>query len=287
MRLWKFLHGTIPILITALVILCGCDRQNNPTENQTKAGDFQETLEQALEKLKLAETEEEVRVILDQYPQAVQEAILVQCKEAEPTDTQEPWTGSAVDAALAQYGITQDQILAVQHMEILKHGVPIESVDAVITSHAWYYYHPVEDTISTEVPESMATATEMDIYGTALYDVAKTFWCWKKEWIVVFFLPVCFYELTIGQFDGILDAWAPNPPCDQCNGGICAAYLCGSAWDGSGANGWYNFHTCANIDYRASKKVGKYVQKRWVYSWRNCGKSDSDIAQSVRAHISF
>ncbi|MBU1075535.1 hypothetical protein KJ733_03400 [Patescibacteria group bacterium] len=190
---------------------------------------------------------------------------------------------------MANFNKSRSEIIAVQRMVMLENGAPIDSVEAVITDKDdWYYYRLVDGTLSTELPESKARTTEIDIYGSGIKRVGvNAFWCWNDEWVVTFYLPVCFHEISAGRFDGILDAWAPNPACAwNCNGGMCALYQCGSAWDGAGYNGWWNFETCSTDHW--SKKVGKQVQKRWLHTWQKChGRSNTRIAHSVRARIRY
>ncbi|MFA6525433.1 MAG: hypothetical protein WCT33_04185 [Patescibacteria group bacterium] len=266
----------------------GCERETVPSESSLpiytpNAG----TLDEAIAELQTAETDEEATAILDRYPQAVRDEIFAQCEEASERASVEPetWTGPAVDAVMATFGKSRNEIIAVQKMMMLQNGAPVDSVEAVITDkEEWYYFSLVDETLRTELSADKVI-TEIDVYGSSIYLWHNESLCWNDEYTVVFWLPVCFYELIVGQFNGIIDAWAPNPNCLLCNGGPCALFLCGSAWDGPGFLEWYNFHNCA--DPRASTKVGKNVQKRWLFSWRNCLRSDADIARSVRARIRY
>lgn len=236
------------VVMSAMLLLCGAGHLSppdiaRPGLNVTTPG----TIEQAVTELRLAETEEEGMSILNRYPQDVRETLLKQCEVSETVESEdEPWTGPAVDTFLDFSGRQRHEVLAVQHMVMLRNGVPIESVDAVITEDTWYYYHPDDGSIATDMPASMTAATEMDIYGVDVVVLTWNKYCWFIEFGVTFYLPVCFHEIAPGQFDGILDAWAPNPSCAwNCNGGLCAFGMCGSAWDGPGYKGWWDYHSCS------------------------------------------
>lgn len=275
------------VVVFAIITFVSCDDKNNSLEEREKTVTIEKTIQEAVTELQAVETDEEAFAILNKYPSEVQETILAQCNAAnEDRSEPEPWTGPAVDAVVAQYGRQASDIIAVQHMVMIRNDVPIDTFDAVITEDAWYYYHPDDESISSDPPASMAATTEMDIYGVDVTALKLNKYCWYIEWGIIFYLPVCFHEIAVSQFDGIIDAWAPNPSCAwNCNGGLCASYLCGSAWNGSGYLGWWDYNTC---DDYWSKKVAKIVQKRWLHTWQLCHKkSDKEIAQSVRARIKF
>lgn len=190
----------------------------------------------------------------------------------------------AAKEAMEAFGLAAGDILAVQKVVFLNGGTPFDSVQAVVTEEQWYCVR-FDGVAEKASPEEFVQAREIDIYGSYIERVAG-WYCGNQEWVVTFYLPVCFYEddRARGHFDGILDTWAPNPNCNTCNGGWCVGYLCGSAWDGPGYNGWWNFNTCRD---RWSRKVGKQVQRRWLYTWRNCGYPDWQIASLVRARVRY
>jgi hypothetical protein len=201
------------------------------------------------------------------------------------------WTHPVAGEAMRKFGLTASDILAVQRVVALDNGVPIDSADVVVTDKQWYYSSLTTGELSSTPSGGFALTREMDIYGSG---VEPTQWdgnCLLRHWAVTFYMPVCFYELTprSGVFDGIVDAWAPTPCCDPlyCNGGHCAMFQCGCAWNGSGNQEWWKFQPfCA--DARASRKIGKVVQKRWLHTWQLCyHRSDADIARSVRARIRY
>lgn len=290
MKRVQWLFCIAVLLLASMTAFIGCERENVSSENTAAiTAPSLGTYEEAIAELQTAETDEEAFAILERCPEEVREEILTQCEGAlgyasvEP----EPWTGPAVDAVMASFGKSRNEIIAVQRMVMLENGTPIDSVAAVITDKDdWYYYRLADGTLSTELPESKARTTEMNIYGTNVELLEWHAYCWSLEWGITFYLPVCFHEVSPGRFDGILDAWAPNPSCSwNCNGGLCALYQCGSAWNGAGYNGWWNYHSCSQ---GWSKKVAKIVQKRWLHTWQLChGRSNRQIAQSVRARIRY
>ncbi|MBU1889877.1 hypothetical protein KJ782_00100, partial [Patescibacteria group bacterium] len=164
-------------------------------------------------------------------------------------------------------------------------GTPVDSAEVVVTEDRWYYKSLIDESFSTS-PSSLTRTTEMDIYGNNVKMLTWHKYCWSIEWSITFYLPACFHEISIGRFDGILDAWAPRPNCSPwCNGGLCALYMCGDTWNGAGYLDWWNYDTC---DTDWSKKVAKIVQKRWLHTWQLChGRSNRQIARSVRARIRF
>lgn len=192
------------------------------------------------------------------------------------------WSNPVASEAIQKFRLNPSDVIAVQRVVMLSNGVPIDSAEVVVTEKQWYYKSLVDESFS-QSPPSLPLTTEIDIYGSYVESVSG--WhCGNLEWVVTFYLPVCFHEISPGRFDGIIDAWAPNPPCNQCNGGWCIGYLCGSAWDGAGYLGWWDYNTCSPT---WSRKVGKLVQKRWLYTWRNCGYPDWQIASWVRARIRY
>lgn len=200
-----------------------------------------------------------------------------------------PWCHPAAVAATQKYGINPNDILAVQRVVALRNGIPVDSADVVVTEGQWYYSSLTDGSLSDSPPQGFALLTEIDIYGSDVEMVRWASVCWKIHWAVTFYLPVCFYELWPNRFDGIVDAWAPIPCCDPlyCNGGLCALYQCGCAWNGPGYLEWWNFHQSCS-DPRASKKVGKIVQKRWLHTWQLCYHlSNQQIARLVRARIRY
>ncbi len=194
-----------------------------------------------------------------------------------------PGEHPAARAVMGAFSLMDTDILAVQKMVFLKEEVPFDSVQAVITDDQWYYVTFANGAVSKAAPAGFSLATEIDVYGSYVEKVAG-WYCGNYEWAVTFYLPVCFHETSPGRFDGILDAWAPTPNCSACNGGWCIGGACGIAWDGPGYQGWWDYHTCRQS---WSKKVGKLVQKRWLYTWRNCGYPDWQIASWVRARIRY
>ena len=211
-------------------------------------------------------------------------------KIEEPTfpAAEPPWTNPLAQEAIAKFGLKPDDILAVQHVVALRNEVPLGSTDVVVTNAQWYYASPGSGTVSDRPPWNPEDLTEMDVYGSGVQLVVDAWNCFQDEWVVTFYLPVCFYEISAGRFDGILDAWANTPYCNWgCNGGPCAGFQCGPAWNWNqpGYTGWWNFRDC---NTQASGKVGKQIQKRWLYTWRSCyGYSDAVIAGFIHARIRF
>ncbi|MDP2631042.1 MAG: hypothetical protein Q8P56_06595 [Candidatus Uhrbacteria bacterium] len=291
--------ATAALLLTLILgsayVLSGCGEESNSTEVEktvSEKGDPESsqaksavhpkglTAEEVKALLSEAVTEEEVQEIINQAPQSVLEE-LERESSLETVPAEPAWTHPVAGLAMDKYGLLPDEILAVQRVVMLSKGVPIDSADVVVTEDRWYYQSLIDGTFSLD-PPSLLLTTEIDIYGIGIENYGGQ--CWWSEWVVTFYLPVCFFEIAPGRFDGIIDAWAPNPPCGQCNGGICAAYRCGSAWDGAGYNNWRNYNDCGG---KWSRKVGKMVQKRWLFTWRNCGRADWQIASSVRARIRY
>ena len=197
----------------------------------------------------------------------------------------EPWTLPGAQAAIQKYGLNARDILAVQRVVPLRNGMPLDDVEAVVTEKQWYYYRPSDGTITNVEPPKFGLATEMDVYGSYIECVRNWWSCPISEWVVTFYMPACFHEVgTTGVITEVVDAWAPTPDCSRCNGGWCADNKCDKAWVGSGNAGWWNYNDCS---YRVSKKLGKMVQKRWLFSYRNCGYPDWQIASWVRAHIKY
>ena len=198
----------------------------------------------------------------------------------------QPWTLPAAQAAIQKFNVNPNDVLAVQRVVPLRNGMPLDDVEAVVTEKQWYYYRPSDGTITNVEPPKFGLATEMDVYGSNIECVKNWWFCPSSEWVATFYMPACFHEDSPGYFSEIADAWAPNPDCSRCNGGACAGWVCGSAWDGPGYLGWYNYKDC-DANNRNSKKLGKLVQKRWLFTQRNCGYADWQIASSVRAHLRY
>ncbi|MCH7492959.1 hypothetical protein IID19_05260 [Patescibacteria group bacterium] len=278
--------------LALVLVFAGCsqvDEQSNPVANNTVPNESVDMIvAHVLDSLATLNSEEDALALIHSYPQEIQDRIMDELKQrgCPECPKQEPQSNHpAAQTIIKELGVLPEEIIAVQMMVWSPDSPAADTVFAVVTDKQWYYVDPSDLSLRKSASVPKALTTEVDIYGSSVENVGG--WCVWSEWVVVFYLPVCFYELTPHQFDGILDAWAPNPPCDQYNGGICAAWLCGSAWDGPGYDGWYNYHTCQQIDYRASTKAGKLVQKRWIYTWRNAGRSDTQIANSVRARIRY
>jgi hypothetical protein len=244
---------------------------------------------QTLARLQKAQTPEEAQQIIESAPTKVREQFMTQAGEmVTPQSTPPAWTHPIAGEAMRKFSLASSDILAVQRVVALDNGMPIDSADVVVTEKQWYYSSLTTGELTSQPPGEFALTTEMDIYGSGVELVAWSQECWNIHWAVTFYMPVCFYELWPGRFDGIVDAWAPRPNCSPwCNGGLCALYMCGDAWDGAGNLQWWNFHQSCS-DSRASKKVGKIVQKRWLHTWQLCHhRSDADIARSVRTRIRY
>jgi hypothetical protein len=253
------------------------------TDGDKKATTLGST-EQTIKLLQTAKTEEEAQKILAAAPASVREQLM---SESAAMISRKPvppaWTHPVAGEAMRKFGLASSDILAVQRVVALENGVPIDSADVVVTDKQWYYSSLTDGRLTSTPPSRFAMTREIDIYGITVESVSG-WMCANLEWVVTFYLPVCFHEISPGRFDGIVDAWAPNPPCNQCNGGWCIGNLCGSAWDGPGYNSWWDYNTCGQS---WSRKVGKLVQKRWLYTWRNCGHADWEIASWVRTRIRY
>lgn len=251
------------------------------SESSTAGDSLSLTLEQLVNQLQDAATDEEAQAILNSAPSSVVEQ-LMQSEGATSSPSEPAWMHPLASEAAEKFGISTLDVLAVQRVVMLSNGIPIDSADVVVTDDQWYYKSLVDHSFSTS-PESIPFTTEMDIYGSNIESVSGWL-CSNLEWVVTFYLPVCFHEISPGRFDGIIDSWAPNPNCSSCNGGWCIGNACGSAWDGAGYLGWWDYHTCSST---WTQKAGKLVQKRWLYTWRNCGYADWQIASWVRTRIQY
>ena len=245
--------------------------------------------EQTIKMLQAAQTEEEAQKILAAAPASVREQLMSESAAViSPKPVPPAWTHPVAGEAMRKFGLASSDILAVQRVVVLENGVPVDSADVVVTEKQWYYSNLTDGRLTSTPPRGFALTSEMDIYGSNVEMVRWNQDCWRTEWVVTFYLPVCFHEIDRqrGQFDGILDAWAPRPNCSPwCNGGYCALWMCGDAWDGAGYYGWWDFENCGSM---WSRKVGKIVQKRWLHTWQLCHhRSDADIARSVRARIRY
>jgi len=238
-----------------------------------------------MSRLKNVATEEEAQEILDDAPADVRDQLMQNSEGSSSFSSEPAWANPVAQEVISKFSLNSSDVLAVQRVVMLTNGIPIDSAEVVVTEKQWYYKSLIDESFS-QSPPSLPLTTEMDIYGSYVEQVNE-WWqpCWFSEWVVTFYLPVCFHYLGNGRFDGILDAWAPNPNCSQCNGGVCAGYLCGSAWDGAGYLGWYNFNYACSQSW--SRKAGKLVQKRWLFTWRNCGYPDWQIASWVRTRIRY
>lgn len=247
--------------------------------------------DETIQKLQQAQTEEEVQQILDSAPASVRERLMSESTTMVSSEPAPPaWTHPVASEAMRKFGLSSSDILAVQRVLAIDNGIPIDSADVVVTEKQWYYSSLTTGELTDTPGGGFAFTHEMDIYGSGVEITAYASDCWRIHYAVTFHMPVCFYELTPGSgvFDGVIDAWAPNPACSWwCNGGLCALYQCGSAWNGSGREEWWKFQPFCS-DPRASRKIGKVVQKRWLHTWQLCyGRSDPQIAQSVRARIRY
>ena len=257
--------------------------QQNTIPDQLTAD---EIVKQAFDSLVTIDSEEDALTLIHSYPQDIQDSITAalrgDCPECPKQELQS--NHPAAQKVIQEYGVLPEDVIAVQMMVWNPDSPAADTVFAVVTDNQWYYTDPFYQSVSKSAPAVLTR--EIDIYGYYVHNVGS-WWCPSSHWVVDFLMPVCFHELPEGSahFDGILDAWAPNPPCGQYNGGWCAGYLCGSAWDGPGNQQWWNFQDCST--YWWSRRVGKIVQKRWLFTWRNAGRSDTQIANSVRARIRY
>ena len=143
------------------------------------------SLNEAIAELQTAETDEDVTAILDRYPKAVRDELQAMGeKESDSVSTEpEPWTGPAVDAVMETFGKSRNEIIAVQRMDILENGVPVDSVEAVITDkEEWYYYRIADGTLSTELPTSRADTTKIDTYDTEIDEYKEPLDRWDYQW---------------------------------------------------------------------------------------------------------
>jgi hypothetical protein len=280
---WKtFLISTVACVAVLPLASCSDNQTANPSADPS-AVDLM--VEQALDSLAMIDSEEAAFTLILSYPKEVRDRVMdivdCSCAKQEP-----PWDNPAARAVISRLAVSPEEVQAVEMMVLHPESELPDTVFVVITDDQWYYVRSGDPSPLEPGFAAAAMTSEIDVYGSGLVNIGSRF-CPKSEWIVVFYLPVCFYELDPHRFDGILDAWAPNPPCDRYQGGFCAGLKCGPAWDGPGYLGWYNYHSCWQIDHRASTEVGKLVQKRWLYTWRNAGRSDAQIAHSVRARIRY
>ncbi len=275
-----------------VVLLVGCsqvdEQQKNPVANSTPSDEsIDKIVAQVLDSLVTLNSEEDALALIHSYPQDIQNRIMEELEQRGCPDCPKQESQSnhpAAQTIIKEFGVQPEEIVAVQMMVWSPDSPAADTVFAVVTDKQWYYVNPSDMSIRKFVPTKTALTTEVDIYGYYVDNVGSIYFCQASEWVVDFLMPVCFHEISPGIFDGIIDAWAPYPPCGQYNGGWCAAYLCGIAWEGYGYQNWYNFHDCGGT---WSRKVGKPVQKRWIYTWRNAGRSDTQIANSVRARIRY
>jgi hypothetical protein len=246
---------------------------------------------QTLARLQKAQTPEEARQIIESAPAEVRDQFMTESGEmVTPQPTPPAWTHPVAGEAMRKFGLASSDILAVQRVIALDNGTPIDSADVVVTDKQWYYSSLTDGQLYNVPPGGFALTREIDIYGSGLTLLEWSQDCWSNgmHWGVTFYLPVCFHEIDrrLGIFDGIIDAWAPRPNCSPwCNGGYCALWMCGNAWDGPGNQGWWDYETCGSM---WSRLVAKTVQKRWLHTWQLCyHRSDADIARSVRARIRY
>jgi len=247
-----------------------------------------EIVKQAFDSLVTIDSEEDALTLINSYPQEIQDRIMERLNQGCPECPKpEPQSNHpAAQQVMREYSVIPEDIIAVQMMVWNPDSHDPDTVFAVVTDDQWFYVDQTYQSVSRSTPDSNTALTrEIDVYGYYVHNVGS-WWCPSSHWVVDFLMPVCFHELPegSGKFDGILDAWAPDPPCGQYNGGWCAGYLCGSAWDGPGYQQWWNFQDCSPW---WSRRVGKIVQKRWLFTWRNAGRSDTQIANSVRARVRY
>lgn len=194
----------------------------------------------------------------------------------------EPWALQPAQEVMQKFHLPTSNILAVQKVVAYQNSMPADSAMVVVTDKQWYYVSLTDHLVYDTEPPSFRLSTEMDVYGSYLAIVTNSSYCWSQEWVAVFFMPACL-TWNGNSFNEVVDAWAPTPGCGVCNGGLCAGFKCGPAWPYSGKVDWYSFRSCASP---TSKKVGKIVQKRWMYTWNLCyGYSFDYIASTVRARI--
>lgn len=259
-------------------------------EDQSERQFADQLVVQAMGELQNAETDAEVEEILDRYPPIVRTRIMAasQGESIESPSDEAPWNDPAAQVAMEKFDVSPSEILAVQKIVTVGGDEPVDSSWAVITDDQWYFVDLDERSATKSMPSSLNKTRIWDIYGSRVDLVYDSRWCTKDEWVVTFYLPVCFHEAYGGyddtRFDGILDAWAQSPPCWVTNGGPCTYFTCGKAWKGAGYTEWWDFETCGDDN---TKRAGKLVQKRWLYSWRNAGVSDNTIARLVKARIRF
>lgn len=289
MRYSKILFFAV---LAMVLVFAGCsqvdDQQKNPVANSTPSDEsIDKIVAQVLDSLITLNSEEDALALIHSYPQEIQDRIMEELEQRGCPDCpkQEPQSNHpAAQTIIKEFGVQPEEVVAVQMMVWSPDSPAADTAFAVVTDKQWYYVNPSDLTVRKSAPTKTALTTEIDIYGYYVDNVGSIYICQYSEWVVDFLMPVCFHEISPGVFDGIIDAWAPNPPCGQYNGGWCAFYQCGIAWDGPGYQGWYDFHDCGG---NWSRKVGKLVQKRWIYTWRNAGRSDTQIANSVRARIRY
>lgn len=276
----------LTVLVLALVF-AGCSQVDKPVANNTVPNEsVDQIVAHALDSLATLSSDTDALALIHSYPQEIQDRIMERLNQGCPEcPKQEPQSNHpAAQVIIKEFGVLPEEIIAVQMMVWSPDSPAADTVFAVVTDKQWYYVDPSYQSVRKSAPAKAALTTEVDIYGYYVDNVGSIYICQQSEWVVDFLMPVCFHEISRGVFDGIIDAWAPDPPCGQYNGGWCAFYLCGSAWGGAGNQEWWNFQDCSTT---WSRKVGKQVQKRWIYTWRNAGRSDTQIANSVRARIRY
>lgn len=206
--------------------------------------------------------------------------------EPEPTD----WTiFTAAQEVMKAYKVSPFAITAVQAVvPINPDGSRGDSTEVVITSTGTdYFYVPSTGTVTSAPPKEFLTGQAM-FYGTSI-DRYQGWHCGNVEYAVTFNFPWCLHETdtqrgVFGGTPGIVDAWAMGSP-------PCWPFVCGTplpptiAWLGSGTEGWWNYRYCPGD--RNSNVIGRTVQKRWYYGWKNCGWSDLAIARSVSALVRY